>query len=101
MALPGGAYDGSAITINRTNVFIPEIWGSEIKRFRDSKFIMKNAVRMYPTTLTKGDVLHIPSISRMAVYDKLAETPVTLQARTEGEYTVTIDKYKESLTFAA
>lgn len=43
------------------------------------------------------DTLHIPYISRMSVFDKLPETPVTLQARTEGEYTIIIDKYKESL----
>jgi hypothetical protein len=51
---------------------------------------------MVPMVGKKGDLIHIPSISRMAVFDKLPETPVTLQARTEGEYTIIIDKYKES-----
>lgn len=96
MALPGGGYDGAAIKIANTNVFIPEIWSQEIKRFRDQSFILKNSVKLVPMVGKKGDLIHIPSISRMAVYDKLPETPVTLQARTEGEYTIVIDKYKES-----
>lgn len=96
MALPGGAYEGAAIKIANTNVFIPEIWSQEVKRFRDQSFILKNSVKTIPMVGKKGDLIHIPSISRMAVYDKLPETPVTLQARTEGEFTILIDKYKES-----
>lgn len=38
----------------------------------------------------------IPEIGRLAVNDKVANSPVTLQARTETEYTITVDKYKES-----
>jgi len=96
MALPGGGYDGAAIKVVNANVFIPEIWSSEVRRFRDQNFILRRSVKEIPMVGKKGDVIHIPSISRMAVYDKLPETPVTLQARTEGEYTILIDKYKES-----
>ncbi len=34
MALPGGGYDGNSIKITNANVFIPEIWDSEIRRLR-------------------------------------------------------------------
>lgn len=96
MALPGGAYDGSSVKITNAQVFIPEIWESEIRRFRDANFVMANTVKKAPMVGRKGDTMHIPYISRMSVYDKLPETPVTLQARTEAEYTLIIDKYKES-----
>lgn len=96
MALPGGAYQGNAMTTLRGDVFIPEIWMNEIKRFRDSSFIMASTCKKVPMVGRKGDKLHIPGISRLAIYDKIPETPVTLQARTETEYTIIIDKYKEA-----
>ena len=95
MALPGGGYEGSAVGVINANVFIPELWSSEIKRQRDAVFAMKGSVKMLPFMGAKGDVMHIPEVSRLAVNDKIHNTPVTLQARTESEYTVTVDKYKE------
>lgn len=51
---------------------------------------------MLPMVGKKGDVVHIPEITRLAVNDKLYNTPVTLQSRTENEFTITVDKYKET-----
>jgi len=96
MALPGGAYEGASITAIRADKFIPDVWSAEIKRFRDQRLVMARTVKKLPMVGRKGDVVHIPAVSRMAVYDKIAETPVTLQARTETEFTITIDRYKES-----
>lgn len=96
MTLPGGGYEGSAVGITNADVFIPEIWSSEIKRERDANFIIKSGVSILPMVGKKGDVVHIPEISRLAVNDKVHNTPVTLQARTESEFTITIDKYKEA-----
>lgn len=96
MTLPGGGYNGAAIGINNADVFIPEIWSSEIKRERDANFILKSGISMLPMVGKKGDVVHIPQISRLAVNDKVHNTPVTLQSKTEDEYTITVDKYKEA-----
>jgi len=96
MTLPGGGYEGSAIGINNADVFIPELWSGEIKRERDTNFIFKSGISLLPMVGKKGDVVHIPEISRLAVNDKVYNTPVTLQSRTESEYTITIDKYKET-----
>jgi N4-gp56 family major capsid protein len=96
MALTGGTYTGSATTKANANVFIPELWSDEVKRQRDTKFVVANTVKRFNFIGKKGDVLHVPNISRLSVYDKLPETPVTLQARTESEYSILIDKYKES-----
>lgn len=96
MALPGGGYSGSSVGITNADVFIPELWMDEIKRERDSNFVLKSTVSMLPMTGKKGDVIHIPEISRLAVNDKTHNQPVTLQSRTESEFTMTIDKYKEA-----
>ena len=99
MTLPGGAYNGSAVgyqEVKNAGGFIPELWTNEVKRRRYETFIMKSTIKMFETLAEKGDVLHIPEIGRLAVNDKVANSPVTLQARTETEYTITVDKYKES-----
>jgi N4-gp56 family major capsid protein len=96
MTLPGGGYSGSALGRTNVDVFVPELWSDEIKRERDTNFVMKSTVSMLPMTGKKGDVIHIPEISRLAVNDKVHNQPVTLQSRTEDEFTLTIDKYKES-----
>ena len=91
-----GGYTGSAIDLANTQVFVPEVWGTEVRKFRDSKFLMRQAATALPFLGKRGDLLHIPNISRFAVYDKLPQTPVNLQARTETEFTVTITRYREA-----
>lgn len=89
-------YSGTALDLASVQTFIPEIWASEIRRYRDQKLMMVNGVKRLPFEGKKGDLIHIPNISRAAVYDKLPQTPVTLQARTDGEYTFQITRYRES-----
>lgn len=96
MTLPGGGYQGSNFGKANLDTFIPEIWASEVKRELDAAFLMKQLVRVNPVTFAKkGDTVHIPEVYRLAVNEKLYNTPVTLQNQTTGEYTMTIDKYKE------
>ena len=97
MALPGspGAYVGNALTKVRADVFIPEMWTGEVKRYRDQKLIASMYTKRIPTLGKKGDRIHIPNISRASVYDKLPERPVTLQARQETEFVMDITDYKE------
>lgn len=96
MALPGGGYTGSNVGKSNVDAFIPEIWSGEVKRELDSNFIMKGCARINPVQFAKkGDTVHIPEVYRLAVNDKLYNTPVTLQNQTNGEFTMTIDKYKE------
>ena len=56
---------------------------------------MKPTVRTFEMQGMPGDLIHIPEITRLAINDKLPNTPVTLQARTESEFTIIIDRYKE------
>lgn len=91
-AYPGG----SAYRLATSGVFIPELWSDEVRRFRDQKFVATMYTKKVSFEGRKGDTLHLPYISRAAVNTKLPETPVTLQSRTESEFTMTIDQYKES-----
>lgn len=96
MTLPGGGYQGANVGKSHVNGFIPEIWSSEVKREFDESFMMKMFVRQNPVTFAKkGDVVHIPEVYRLAVNDKLYNTPVTLQTSTTGEFTMQVDRYKE------
>ena len=96
MSLPGGGFTGSNIGKANVDTFIPEIWTGEVKRELDANFLMKMCARINPVQFAKkGDTVHIPEVYRLAVNDKVYNTPVTLQNQTHGEFTMTIDKYKE------
>jgi hypothetical protein len=96
MALPGSGYVGSAQTQTTGAVFIPELWTGEVKRFFDQKLIASMYTKKISFVGKKADVIHIPNISRAAVNRKLPETPVTFQARTDTDYTVSVTRHMES-----
>jgi N4-gp56 family major capsid protein len=94
MAIQG--YSGTALDLATVQSFVPEVWAGEVRRFRDQKFMMTNGVKKIPFEGKKGDTIHIPNISRAAVYDKMPQTPVTLQARNDGEFIFQVTRYRES-----
>lgn len=94
--MPIQGYSGTALDLASVQAFIPEIWGAEIRKYRDARFMMKEGAKVIPFEGKKGDTLHIPNISRAAVYDKLPQTPVTLQARNDGEFIFGITRHRES-----
>lgn len=83
------------MTLTTEDVFIPELWSKEIKRFRESALVMAKSVRRYDKQLKRGDTLHIPNLSELTTNSKIANTQVTLQAPTETEDTISIDQYEE------
>jgi N4-gp56 family major capsid protein len=56
---------------------------------------MANVVNKMPMKGKKGDTIHIPKPTRGTASAKAASTQVTLQAATESEVIVTIDKHYE------
>jgi N4-gp56 family major capsid protein len=56
---------------------------------------MANVVNKMPMKGKKGDTIHIPKPTRGSASAKAASTQVTLQAATESEVVVTIDKHYE------
>lgn len=94
MALQG--YNGTALDLAAVQSFVPEIWAGEVRRYRDQRFMMADGIKKIPFEGKKGDTIHIPNISRASVYDKLPQTPVTLQARNDGEFIFNITRHRES-----
>lgn len=90
-------YRGDTVQLNQVGNFIPELWANDVLKKREPKLQATMAVtRQQFAGGKKGDIIHYPIIYEMAVNDKLPATMVNLQTQTPGDFTVTIDKYKES-----
>ena len=76
-------------------VFIPEIWSDEIIAAYKQNLVMANLVSKMSFKGKKGDTLHIPKPTRGAATAKSASTQVTLQAATETEVQVLVNKHYE------
>ena len=87
---------GSTHVPNTTaNSFIPEIWSDEIIAAYKKSLVAANLFKKMSFTGKKGDTIHIPSPTRGVASLKAAETQVTLQAATETEVQVLVDKHYE------
>ena len=76
-------------------VFIPEIWSDEVIAAYKQNLVMAPLVTKMSFKGKKGDTLHIPKPTRGAASLKVASTQVTLQAATETEIQVLVDKHYE------
>ena len=102
MALTAAAYPGSSTTIvNKTNAdkFIPEIWSDEVIAAYKKNLVLANLVNKMTMRGKKGDTLHIPKPTRGAASAKAANSVVTIQADTESEVQVVINKHFEYSRF--
>ena len=87
---------GTAHVTNTTAAtFIPEIWSDEIVAAYKKNLVLGNLFKKMGFTGKKGDTVHIPSPTRGSASLKAASTQVTLQAATETEVVVLIDKHYE------
>ena len=84
------------LTNTTSAVFIPEIWMDEIRRATEAALYAKELVKTFPMQGKAGDTLHVPDLSNLVANDKAASTQVTLQSPTETEFTMTINKHKET-----
>jgi N4-gp56 family major capsid protein len=89
------ALGSNHVTNTTAATFIPELWSDEIVAAYKKNLVLANLVNKMPMTGKKGDTLHIPKPTRGSASVKAASTQVTLQAATETEVTVTIDKHYE------
>jgi HK97 family phage major capsid protein len=102
MALTTAAYPGGSTTIvNKTNAdkFIPEIWSDEVIAAYKKNLVLANLVNKMTMRGKKGDTLHIPKPTRGAASAKAANTVVNIQADTENEVQVVINKHFEYSRF--
>jgi N4-gp56 family major capsid protein len=89
------ALGSNHVTNTTAATFIPELWSDEIVASYKKNLVLANLVNKMSMTGKKGDTLHIPKPTRGSASAKAASTQVTLQAATETEVTVTVDKHYE------
>ena len=83
------------VTITSAATFIPEIWSDEIVAAYKKNLVAANLFKKMSFVGKKGDTVHIPSPTRGTASLKAENTQVTLQAATEGDIAVSIDKHYE------
>ena len=90
---PGGS--SSIVNVTAAAKFIPELWSDEIIAAYKQNLVLANLVNKMSMVGKKGDTLHIPKPTRGSATAKAANVAVTIQADTETEVTVAIDKHFE------
>lgn len=85
----------NSVTNTTAATFIPELWSDEIIAAYKSNLVMANLVTKMGFKGKKGDTLHIPKPTRGSASLKAAEAAVTLQAATETEIQVLVNKHYE------
>lgn len=84
-------------TITTGDVFIPEIWSRKTQRAVESNLVLANLVlRKDDEVADAGDTFHEPKVSNITANQKAANTQVTLNAPTETEFTMSINRHFES-----
>lgn len=92
--MPLGTND---MTITSGDVFIPEVWSRETQRATEATLVLANLVKRFDADVADGgDILHVPKVSNLTANAKVANTQVTLNAPTEGEFTLTVNRHFES-----
>ena len=89
-----------ALGTNNSNVttqanFIPEIWSDEVIAAYKSNLVLANLVTKLNHNGKKGDTIHIPKPTRGSANAKAADNQVTLNANTEAEVSISINKHYE------
>ena len=83
------------VTTTTAAKFIPEIWSDEIVAAYKKSLVLANLINKMNFRGKKGDTVHIPKPTRGSAAAKVASSQVTLQAATEDEVIVSIDKHYE------
>lgn len=75
--------------------FIPAIWSDEVIASFKKKLVMANLIKSMSFVGKKGDTVHVPKPTRGTASVKAASTQVNLQAATEGEVLISINRHFE------
>ena len=85
----------NGVTNTTAATFIPEIWSNEIIASYKSNLVAANLFSKMAFKGKKGDTLHIPKPTRGSASAKTSLAQVVLQAATESEVQVLINKHYE------
>ena len=83
----------NAVDTSDADDFIPEVWSLETLAPYKQNLVLAALVTQLNHRGRKGDVIHIPVPTRADAVQKSAATPITPQAFTSSEITVTIDQH--------
>ena len=91
------AYPGATGMVGKTEgaTFIPEIWSDEIIAAYQKNLKMAPLVKKISMTGKKGDVIHVPKPVRGSASAKAENTAVTIQANTESEIQIPVNRHFE------
>jgi hypothetical protein len=95
MSAGDAVYPGPVGITNKDTAatFIPEIWSDEVIAAYQKNLKMSPLVKKMSMTGKKGDLIHIPKPTRGAASAKVKDTKVTIQATTETELQIAIDRH--------
>ena len=95
MSAGDAVYPGPVGITNKdtAQTFIPEIWSDEVIAAYQKNLKMSPLVKKMSMTGKKGDLIHIPKPTRGAASAKVKDTKVTIQATTETELQIAIDRH--------
>jgi N4-gp56 family major capsid protein len=95
------AYPGPTGIVGLTEAatFIPEIWSDEVIAAYQKNLKMSPLVKKIGMTGKKGDTIHVPKPIRGSASAKAENVAVTIQANTETELTIAIDRHFEYSRF--
>ena len=85
----------TGVTTTTAATFIPDIWSDEVVAAYKKSLVTANLIKKMNLKGKKGDTIHIPVPTRGAAAAKTSLAQVTLQAATESELTVAINKHYE------
>lgn len=79
------------------DIFRPEIWANETQRAAEPSKVMAKLVKLFNNDAArKGDVINIQTIAQLTATAKATDTQVTLQAPSESNIALSINRYFES-----
>ncbi|MCX6659023.1 MAG: phage capsid protein, partial [Candidatus Bathyarchaeota archaeon] len=86
-------------TVTTGAVFIPEVWSDEIRAQYETYLRLAKCCKSFKHNGATGDVIHVPDISNLVANDMIEDGEVTAQSVTESEFTITLNKWKESSVY--
>ena len=82
------------VTVTTGAVFIPELWSSDILRVVEANLCIVPRVHSYNAgQRSRGDIVHVPSITEITTTAKSAGTDVTPTANTETEVQISLNQH--------
>jgi hypothetical protein len=85
----------STVTAAYADKFIPEVWSDEVIATYNKSLKMAPLVKRMTMKGKKGDLIHVPKPLDGVAHAKAAATAVTIQANTELELLIAIDRHFE------